>query len=136
MILSVVAPPCPENNFNGKIVNMRVSEMGKYAKATCHQRFTDVAWINGTNNDCEWKKYGYPLSLERTLLDLKRDLQDGYNLDNDTTDRLCLRYYVGEDGKQKPKYITSNDHPIDEAILTRDYTLMVMMKKRRNGEGC
>jgi len=80
MLMGCMSPAHPEHEFDGKIMNKRVSEMRKYDKTTHNQNFSDLAWINGALKEGEWGKF----------------LVDGMNL-GDLKDALALNYGLAAD---------------------------------------
>ena len=60
------------------------------------------------------------------LSEFQKALQVNYNLDDDITDRLCLRSYVtNEKGKKTPKYICDKSSVLGEWMANGSHDLVV-----------
>ena len=119
MAMGVVAPPCDANDHNGGIFFKRVSKMKPYQKTTYSTHLSDVARINQELRDGKWKEKLVDNADVETATwgQLREQIGLTYDLDDDVTERLVLKYYSGtrrdqRTGEDKPvaKYISEDNH--------------------------
>ena len=97
MFLRVVANVIPSRNFDGKIFLQRVSKEKAYAQTTCNQNFSNDASANGLLKNSKWKDENIGLVVNgMTLGNLKDDLTNQYQIDEDICKRIVIRTHVGE----------------------------------------
>lgn len=117
MAMGVVARPCEANNNNGAIFFKRVSEMKPFQKTTYSTHLSDVARINQDLREHKWRDLIENDADIKTWGQLKEKIGLTYDLDDDITERLALKYYSGfrtdrktGDKKPIPHYIKSDTY--------------------------
>ena len=90
MFLGIVAPPCKEKKFDGKIYIKRISKTETTQKTSYNQHFDDSYIVNNEIKTGDWKLMCYHPDM--TVGTLTYNIEQVYDLDDDISDRLTFTY--------------------------------------------
>jgi hypothetical protein len=108
MYMGVVARPRDDQNFDGKILLLRVSREKQLLRATGSERFVSDATMNGLIREGEWR---HCCTDGMTVGELRATVVENYDMDDTVADHLCFGYdtYVGNNGNVKRTWLEDDD---------------------------
>ena len=101
MFMGVIAPPCPEHNFDGKICIKQISREETTKQKSHNQHFSYSYIINNEIKNGEWKNTCFQMGYTPTLL--FDTIGEVYGLKGAVVDQLVASYdvYSSTAGKTK-----------------------------------
>jgi hypothetical protein len=108
MYMGVVGRPNLEQNFDGKILLLRVSRPKQLSRATGSERFVSDATMNGLLKEGGWRSC-YVGGM--TVGELRATVVESYDMEDDVADHLCFGYetHVGTQGNTQKKWLDDDD---------------------------
>jgi hypothetical protein len=100
LFMGVAFPPNPEHNFDGKVTIQCDSRTRQLLRGTCHaNKFHNDCYVNQLLISGDWRQlYDDKTYSTNKILAL---IVDFYDLDDDVTEALCLRYKNHEGQRQE-----------------------------------